>query len=80
MCLWSPAPAQQLEGVDDDDDDGDDDDDDDGDDDDDDDDNDDKNDDDNDYYYYYFAKPTDLLRTVVTIDSIVSDRVNFGLT
>ena len=58
MCLWSPAPAQQLEGVDDD--------------------NDDDNDDDDDYYY--FAKLTDLLRTVVTIDSIVSDTVNLGLT
>ena len=57
MCLWSPAPAQQLEGVDDDDD-----------------------DDDDDYYYYYFAKLTDLLGTVVTIDSIVSDTVNLGLT
>ena len=65
MCLWSPAPAQQLEGVDDDNDD---------DDDDDDDDNDDDDDD------YYFAKLTDLLRTVVTIDSIVSDTVNLGLT
>ena len=54
MCSWSPAPAQQLEGVDDD------------------------NDDDD--YYYYFAKLTDLLRTVVTIDSIVSDTVNLGLT
>ena len=57
LCLWSPAPAQQLEGVDDDDDDDD--------------------DDDNDYY---FAKLTDLLRTVVTIDSIVSDTVNLGFT
>ena len=57
LCLWSPAPAQQLEGVDDDDDDDD--------------------DDDNDYY---FAKLTDLLRTVVKIDSIVSDTVNLGLT
>ena len=66
LCLWSPAPARQLEGVDDDNNDGDDDDDDD--------------DDDDFYYYYYFAKLTDLLRTVVTIDSIVSDRVNFGLT
>ena len=64
MCLWSPAPAQQLEGVDDDNDD--------------DDDDDDDNDDDDDYYY--FAKLTDLLRTVVTIDSIVSDTVNLGLT
>ena len=54
MCLWSPAPAQQLEGVDD--------------------------DDDDDDYYYYFAKLTDLLRTVVTIDSIVSDTVNLGFT
>ena len=63
MCLWSPAPAQQLEGVDDDNDD---------------DDDDDDNDDDDDYYY--FAKLTDLLRTVVTIDSIVSDTVNLGLT
>ena len=72
LCLWFPAPARQLEGVDDDNNDGDDDDD---------DDDDDENDDDNDYYYYYyFAKLTDLLRTVVTIDSIVSDRVNFGLT
>ena len=62
LCLWSPAPAQQLEGVDDDNNDGDDDDDDDDDDD------------------YYFAKLTDLLRTVVTIDSIVSDTVNLGLT
>ena len=52
LCLWSPAPAQQLEGVDDDDDDND----------------------------YYFAKLTDLLRTVVKIDSIVSDTVNLGLT
>ena len=40
---------------------------------------DDDNDDDDDYYYY-FAKLTDLLRTVVTVDSIVSDRVNVGLT
>ena len=71
LCLWFPAPARQLEGVDDDNNDGDDDDD---------DDDDDENDDDNDYYYYYFAKLTDLLRTVVTIDNIVSDRVNFGLT
>ena len=71
LCLWFPAPARQLEGVDDDNNDGDDDDD---------DDDDDENDDDNDYYYYYFAKLTDLLRTVVTIDSIVSDRVNFGHT
>ena len=63
LCLWSPAPAQQLEGVDDDNDD---------------DDDDDDNDDDDDYYY--FAKLTDLLRTVVTIDSIVSDTVNLGLT
>ena len=55
MCSWSPAPAQQLEGVDDD--------------------NDDDDDDDD-----YFAKLTDLLRTVVTIDSIVSDTVNLGLT
>ena len=68
LCLWSPAPARQLEGVDDDNNDGDD------------DDDDDENDDDNDYYYYSFAKLTDLLRTVVTIDNIVSDRVNFGLT
>ena len=73
LCLWSPAPARQLEGVDDDNNHG-------GDDDDDDDDDDDENDDDNDYYHYYFAKLTDLLRTVVTIDNIVSDRVNFGLT
>ena len=71
LCLWFPAPARQLEGVDDDNNDGDDDDN---------DDDDDENDDDNDYYYYYFAKLTDLLRTVVTIDSIVSDRVNFGHT
>ena len=56
LCLWSPAPTQQLEGVDD------------------------NDDDDDDDYYYYFAKLTDLLRTVVTIDSIVSDRVNVGLT
>ena len=56
LCLWSPSPAQQLEGVDDD------------------------NDDDDDDYYYYFAKLTDLLRTVVTIDSIVSDTVNLGFT
>ena len=54
LSLWSPAPAQQLEGVDD--------------------------DDDDDDYYYYFAKLTDLLRTVVTIDSIVSDTVNLGFT
>ena len=66
MCLWSPAPAQQLEGVDDENDD------------DDDDDDDDNNDDDDDYHY--FAKLTDLLRTVVTIDSIVSDTVNLGFT
>lgn len=33
--------------------------------------------DDDENYYYYFAKITDLLRTV---DSIVSDRVNVGLT
>ena len=58
LCLWSPAPTQQLEGVDDNDD----------------------NDDDDYYYYDYFAKLTDLLRTVVTIDSIVSDRINVGLT
>ena len=37
-------------------------------------------DDDDYYYYYYFAKLTDLLRTVVTIDSIVSDTVNLGFT
>ena len=75
LCLWSPAPAWQLEDVDDNNDDDDEDDDDvdvDVDDDDDDDDDDD--------YYYYFAKLTDLLRTVVTIDSIVSDTVNLGLT
>ena len=59
LCLWSPSPAQQLEGVDDDNDD---------------------DDDDDDDYYYYFAKLTDLLRTVVTIDSIVSDTVNLGFT
>ena len=41
-------------------------------------DNDNDNDDDDDYYY--FAKLTDLLRAVVTIDSIVSDTVNLGLT
>ena len=64
MCLWSPAPAQQLEGVDDENDD--------------DDDDDDDNDDDDDYHY--FAKLTHLLRTVVTIDSIVSDTVNLGFT
>ena len=70
LCLWSPAPAQQLEGVDDDNNDGDDDD----------DDDDDESDDDDDDDDYYFAKLTDLLRTVVTIDSIVSDTVNLGLT
>ena len=75
LCLWSPAPAQQLEGVDDDNNDGDDDDDDD-----DDENDDDENDDDDDDDDYYFAKLTDLLRTVVTIDSIVSDTVNLGLT
>ena len=64
LCLWSPAPAQQLEGVDDENDD----------------DDDDNDDDDYYYYYYYFAKLTDLLGTVVTIDSIVSDTVNLGLT
>ena len=48
LCLWSSAPAQQLEDADNGDDD--------------------------------YAKLTDLLRTVVTIDSIVSDRVNLGLT
>ena len=64
MCLWSPAPAQQLEGLDDDNDN--------------DDDDDDDNDDDDDYYC--FVKLTDLLRTVVTIDSIVSDTVNLGFT
>ena len=37
-------------------------------------------DEDDDYNDDDYAKLTDLLRTVVTIDSIVSDRVNLSLT